>query len=635
MDQTIPKLLKRVVDAYPALTAQYSRNKAGRFDEISYSSLYSHVLNCAAGLLSLGHTRGDHVGIISDNRKEWLQSSIAIMAIGAADVPRGSDATSRDVSYILSFAECRTVFLENDAQVVKVLENRDNLPDLSTVIMYDTISAEREKELSKKKIKAYTFQDILDRGSDFRSKKNGVVEEELEKGTEDELATIIFTSGTTGEPKGVMLSHANFLCQLPPLRERIELSPGDRALCVLPVWHSFERECEYVILDRAGGIVYSKPIGSILLADFVLMNPTLMPSVPRIWEAVYDGIFRAMRKKGGISLILFSFFVNIAIIHARCARCVHANNPVFSLIRRYTNQVLCVIPWLLLSPLRALGDLLVFRKIRAKLGTRFVEGVSGGGALPPNIDEFFWAVGVAVYEGYGLTETAPVVAVRPYRNPVFGTIGKPLDCCEVRIVDDEGKDLPSGVKGTVLVRGKNVMQGYYRKPELTSQVLSSDGWFDTGDLGLKTRNGEIILRGRKKDTIVLRGGENIEPTPIEMKINESRFIAMSVVLGQDQRYLGALLVVNRDELISWADNNALDTRDFTKLLEEPQVQKLYETEIAELINSKNGFRLFERINRFALLEKPFEQGVTLSAKQEIMRYKLEEVYGKQIKSLFP
>ena len=254
--------------------------------------------------------------------------------------------------------------------------------------------------------------------------------------------------------------------------------------------------------------------------------------------------------------------------------------------------------------------------------------------MPPNIDNFFWAVGINVVEGYGLTETAPVVAVRPMAHPIFGTIGKPLSCCEVKIVDDSGKETRPGVKGTVMIRGGNVMKGYYRKPELTANVLSSDGWFDSGDLGIKTLSGEIILRGRKKDTIVLRGGENIEPSPIEMKINESHFVAQSVVLGQDQRYLGALIVVNKDMLHGWAAENALEGLSFKELLENVQVRKLYEKEISDLISPKNGFKLFERINRFMLLEKPFETGIELSAKQEIMRYKLDTFYKKEIKQLF-
>lgn len=634
MEITLPKLLRRIAAEHPATVAQYTRNAQGEFDEVSFADFYRIVLDYAAGLKVLGTSRGDHVGLIADNRKEWFHTSMAIMALGAADVPRGCDATVREISYILSFSECRTVVLENGAQVQKILETRAEMPLLKSIIMIDALSGDLLSACRDAHFTVYTYENVISLGSEFRGKNPGAMEAELEKGVADEIATVIFTSGTTGEPKGVMLSHDNFLCQLEELPSRIPLNPGERALCVLPVWHSFERMCEYVIINAAGGIIYSKPIGSILLADFVKMNPALMPSVPRIWESVYDGIYRAMRKKGGISLALFSFFVSVALVHARCERAVKGLRPIFHPRQRLTGILWGSLPWLALNPLRALGNLLVFTKIQAKLGKNFVGGVSGGGALPPNIDEFFWAVGINVVEGYGLTETAPVVSVRPFSRPVFGTIGTPISCCEVKIVDDRGKEVACGVKGTVMIRGRNVMKGYYNKGELTARVLSSDGWLDTGDLGLKTRAGEIILRGRKKDTIVLRGGENIEPTPLEMKINESRYISQSVVMGQDQRYLGALIVVNRDELVGWAEENALETGDFTALLAHPQVKRLYETEIADLISAKNGFKLFERINRFALLEKPFEQGIELSAKQEIMRYRLNDLYRKDIKQLF-
>jgi long-chain acyl-CoA synthetase len=634
MDQTLPKLLRRVASEHPGVPAQYTRLPDGNFEPLAYRDCYEASLDFAAGLLSLGHGRGDHIGLIADNRKEWLQASMGIMAIGAADVPRGCDATERDLSYILSFAECRTAVLENEVQLAKVLSCRDSLPQLSRAVLMDPAGPDAVARAAKAGVDVDTYAGLVERGRAFRAASPGAAEAELEKGEWDEIATLIFTSGTTGEPKGVMLSHGNFLCQLDELPERIVLFPGERALCVLPVWHSFERMCEYVIVNGAGGIVYSKPIGSVLLADFAKTNPALMPSVPRIWESVYDGIFRAMRKTGGISWVLFSFFVEVAILESRLQRCVSGRKPVFSLSRRWLECVLALVPCLLLWPIKALGALLVFRKIRAKLGTSFRGGVSGGGALPPNIDEFFWAVGINIVEGYGLTETAPVVAVRPFTRPTFGTIGTPISCCEAKIVDEAGKELPVGVKGTVMIKGANVMKGYYRRDDLTAKVLSPDGWLDTGDLGFKTRDGQIILRGRKKDTIVLRGGENIEPLPLEMKINESRYVSQSVVLGQDQRYLGALLVVNRDELVAWAEENAIETGDFAALLAHPQVRKLYESEIAELVSPKNGFKMFERINRFALLEKPFEPGVELSAKQEIMRYKLDSLYKKEIKGLF-
>ena len=634
MDTTLPKLLKRIATEHPVIPAQYSKDSSGDFKPISYREFYALTLDFAAGLLSIGHVRGDHNGLIADNRKEWLHASMGIMSIGAADVPRGTDATVGELGYILSFAECRTAVLEGESVAQKVLQCRGQLPYLSTLIFFDLPSPARVEELRSTGYIIIGYDELIARGREWRARTAGAVEAELGKGTAEELGTIIFTSGTTGEPKGVMLSHGNFLCQLEDLSRRIVLNPGDRALCVLPVWHSFERLCEYVILSGVAGIVYSKPIGSILLADIANMNPQLMPSVPRIWESVYDGIYRLMRKTGGATWILFNFFVNVAILDSRLSRRVFARGPVFSRAARIRDAALFVMPWLLLWPLKALGGLLVFRKIRAKLGTNFREGVSGGGALPPNIDEFFWAVGITIVEGYGLTETAPVVAVRPYDRPIFGTIGKPISCCEAKIVDDTGTECPVGVKGTVLIRGANVMKGYYRKPELTAKVLSPDGWLDTGDLGFKTLSGEIILRGRKKDTIVLRGGENIEPAPIEMKINESRYVAQSVVLGQDERYLGALIVVNRDELLSWAKENSIEGTSITSLLADPSVQKLYDGEVAELVSQKNGFKLFERINHIALLEKPFETGVELSAKQEILRYRIPDLYKKEIRRLF-
>ena len=635
MDLTVPKLLKRIASEYPDIPGQYSKNKTtGAFEPILFKDYYSMVLDFAAELLSLGHSRGDHIGLIADNRKEWLHSSMAIMAIGGADVPRGCDATSHEISYILSFSGCTTVILENDAQIQKILDNRAALSLVKTLIVFDMPTEERCNAIRSSGFTLLDYSSILESGSAYRKAHPGAVEAELEKGSGDELATIIFTSGTTGEPKGVMLSHSNFMSQLEELPKRIILFPGDRALCVLPVWHSFERLCEYVILYSASAIIYSKPIGSILLADIAMMNPHLMPSVPRIWESVYDGIYRLMRKTGGITWILFNFFVSVAIVDSRFGRRVMGQAPIFSRSQRFTDLLLFFIPFILLWPLKALGGVLVFKKIRAKLGTNFRLGVSGGGALPPNIDDFFWAVGVSILEGYGLTETAPVVAVRPLGKPVFGTIGKPLSCCEVKVVDDDGIELSPGEKGSVMIRGSNVMKGYYQKDELTTKVLSSDGWLDSGDLGYKTYTGELVLRGRKKDTIVLRGGENIEPTPIEMKINESRYIAQSVVLGQDQRYLGALLVVNKDEVIAWATANAIEEPVYSRLLENAQVKKLFETEVADLVNSRNGFKMFERINRIALLEKPFETGVELSAKQEIMRYKLNDLYKKEIKVLF-
>lgn len=632
-DKTLPKLLRRIARTYPEIKAQYSKNAGDTFVPVSYAEYYNSVLDFAAALLSFGYSRGDHIGLISDNRKEWQYASMGIMAIGAADVPRGCDATAKEISYILSFAGCRLAVIENSAQILKIVEHKDSMPELTRCILFDDPSEKAREAAAGVSLELVTFRDAVERGKIWRTENPGAVENELEKGGEEDIATIIFTSGTTGEPKGVMLSHDNFLSQLEELPERIVLNPGQTAISILPVWHAFERLVEYVILVSAAGIIYSKPVGSILLADIAKMNPNLMPSVPRIWESVYDGIFRAMRKTGGVTWVLFSFFVRIALMESACGRAVMGNGPLMHRWQRPVGLVLGLIPWLLLKPLYALGNLLVYRKIRLKLGNAFIGGVSGGGALPPAIDEFFWAIRVKVVEGYGLTETAPVVAVRAIPNPVFGTIGTPISCCSVKIVDENNRELPPGQKGSVLVKGRNVMKGYYKRPDLTARVLSPDGWFDTGDIGLKTINGEIILRGRKKDTIVLRGGENVEPLPIEMKINESRFIEASMVIGQDQKCLSALIVPAKEEIKAWAAENGI-TGSYREILDNQEVKKLIDAEVAEYVSARNGFRPFERINRTALLEKSFEPGVELSAKQEIMRFKVLEIYKKEVKELF-
>lgn len=636
-DITMPQLLQQITKKYPDITAQYSKDKQGDFIPLSYSDVFDRVLSFAGGLLSLGIARGDRVGLIADNRKEWYHASMGIMAIGAADVPRGCDATEQDLVRILSFAECTSAVIENRDQFIKILKNQQQFPLLKTLIVFDPFDIQDEElkaigDISRFTI--YSYDEIIERGMASRKEHPEAIEQELEKGSDTEVATIIFTSGTTGEPKGVMLTHKNFAVQLDDLQTRVILHRGEKAIVVLPVWHSFERLCEYVILASAAGMVYSKPVGSILLADIAKTNPALFPSVPRIWESVYTGVFKAMKQAGGIKQKLFNFFVAVGLFHAHHARNVTGQNPHFVPYTKITRPIISFVPYILSLPLYALGNVLVFKKIRAKLGTSFRQGVSGGGALPPNIDAFFWAIGISVTEGYGLTETAPVVSVRPLGRPVFGTIGKPLSCTEVKIVDDNGKELPVGQLGTVMIRGTSVMKGYYKRQDLTDAVIDKDGWFDSGDLGLKTIDGELILRGRKKDTIVLRGGENIEPVPIEMKLQESPFIAQAVVLGQDQRFLGALIVADEAEVKSYAAEQGLAADSLSELLEKPEIKKLFDQQIASLINHENGFKLFERINRFALLAKPFEAGVELSAKQDVMRYKITSLYSKQISALF-
>lgn len=639
LEQTLPKLFRKSAEKYPEFSAQLFRTKDGTYAETNYHDCYQKALDFSGALLKFGVKRGDKIGLIADNRREWEQADMGLLAIGAIDTPRGCDASEKDLSYILSFSEVEYVIAENEAQVKKIINIRPKVPTLRAVVSFDEIDSSVEKQLADANLRYHLFEDLQKLGHEWRKENPDVVEQELEKGQWDDLATIIFTSGTTGTPKGVMLSHGNILTQLDEVTERIFLNPGERALCVLPVWHAFQRAVEYVILSQGGTLCYSKPIGSVLLQDLQKLDPYLLPAVPRVWEAVYDGIWRKMRKTGGLVYIMFRFFVAESMLWCSIDRKLRRKNSRFG--RDYLGfwWPVLVLPWLLLYPIKMLGNLLVFRKIRAMLGKNFRSGIAGGGAYPENIDKFFWAVGVKVCEGYGLTETAPIVCVRPIVDPVMRNVGTPLRGMQVRVVDDDGIILGRCKKGNLQIKGGCVMQGYYKRPDLTDKVMTVDGWFDTGDIAILTVDGEIQLRGRKKDTIVLLGGENIEPLPIESKIKESRFVTSAVVFGtnekgEDQRYLTAIILPNQDELASYAEENGIQADTYEKLVETEAIQKLIENEVAEAVNSKNGFKAYERINKIALITKPFEVGVEMSAKQEIMRYRIAEIYKDKIAKMY-
>lgn len=632
MHQTIPKMLQSIVGAYPDNDAQLWKDPNGQYTPTTFKGLYDEVLTFAAGLKELGVRRSDHVGLISDNRREWLISDLAILSLGAADVPRGRDAMPHELQYILSFSECRVSLAENRQQTEKILALTEDLPLLEHIIVMDSDTAELAEVQGK--ITVHSFNEIMDSGASYLGAHGRLdIEREIEEGDIEDIATIIFTSGTTGEPKGVMLTHHNFVFQIEQVEKVVDVGPEDRWLSVLPVWHSFERILQYVAVGTASSIAYSKPIGKIMLQDFKKANPTWMGSVPRIWESVKQGVYASVKKKSPVARGLFHFFVWVGSSHAKAEDLVCNRTPKFRK-RFYPLDILIgILPYLLLFPLKRLGNILVFKTIKQKLGTRFVAGVSGGGSLPVSVDNFFRAIGITLLDGYGLTETAPVIGIRSYFHQIPNTVA-PLPETEIAILDEQHKPAAPGTKGVIYARGPQVMKGYYKRPDLTRAILSEDGWLNTGDLGMWTHSGEYTICGRAKDTIVLSGGENIEPVPIEARLRESEYIEQAVVIGQDKKYLSALIVPDSKQLELFLKNQSVPYMSRGELIDMPIVQELIQEEISSKISSKTGFKPFELIVRFRLIRASFEIGKELSAKQEVKRHVIQEAYAKEIAEMY-
>ncbi len=628
---TVPKRFRAAARIHAEIPALMVKDEEGNFQNITYKEVYKTVAALGTGLHKLGIKRNDHVAIISDNRKEWILTDLALLGIGAIDVPRGSDSTADEISYILAHSESSVVFAENAAQVKKILAKKKEIPALEKIIVFSEIETLTKKEIESNSI--ISFDDILDISTKEYEAHPDFFDEEVSKGSIEDIATLIYTSGTTGTPKGVMLHHGSFIFQLDRVYDYINIKEGHKFLSILPVWHSFERAVEYIILNAGGTLAYSKPIGAIMIPDMAQVQPQWMASVPRIWEGVRASIFRNINKEGGAKKALFTFFVSTGTSWVYLYNMFTGRLPNFRRRLKWLDITLSVIPLILLTPFKLLGDVLVFSKIKAKLGGKFIAGISGGGALPPYVDQFFQAAGILLLEGYGLTETGPVLAVRKEKHPVGSTVGPLFPDVEYRIIDKKGELKGPGEKGTLYVKSDQVMKGYYKMPEATAEVLK-DGWLNTGDICIMTYHKEVRIIGRSKETIVLMGGENIEPVPIEDKLNASEAILQNVVLGQDKKFLGALIVPDMEKIVEVAAEMGINYIQPEELLSDPEIEEYIHNEIQAQVNTKMGFKPFECIFRFKILSKPFEVGKELTQTLKTRRDVVNRMYEKEIKELF-
>ncbi len=608
---------------------------------LTYAQLYQQIQQFAAGLQALGivpELDSDgipkRVALFADNSPRWMIADQGIMTAGAANVVRSAQAERDELLFILTESGCVALVLE-DLKTLQKLRSReahlDSLPIELVVLLSD------EQPPTDETLKVLNFSQVMAIGSNHP----------LQPITHnrDTLATLMYTSGTSGKPKGVMLTHGNLLHQVTTYGAVLVPEPGWRVLSILPTWHAYERSVEYFILSQGCTQIYTN-LRSVK-KDLKQFKPNLMVGVPRLWESIYEGVQKQFREQPESKQRLVKNFLSVSqryIEARRLAQGVSLDNLNPSAIERLSASIQAAVLW----PVHQLADKLVYQKVREATGGQINQVISGGGSLARHLDNFFEIIGVEVLVGYGLTETSPVTNVRrPYHNVRYSS-GIPMLETEIRIVDPETrKPLPTGQKGLVLIRGPQVMQGYYKNPEATAKAIDSEGWFDSGDLGWVTPQNDLVLTGRAKDTIVLTNGENIEPQPIEDACLRSPYIDQIMLVGQDQRSLGALIVPNLETLQQWADSQNLslslpqsDTSASGEHkavgLDSKEVQNLFRSELNREVQNRPGYRPDDRIGTFRLILEPFSQeNGMMTQTLKIRRPVVTERYRDIINGMFP
>ncbi len=586
----------------------------GKYKEkITYSELADLIAKVSFAFRNYGLLKGDVVTVISENSPRWLVADQGLMRLGAINAVRGINSPSVELDYIIKHSNSVGLIVQSK----EVWLNLNNKEELKKRLKF-IINLEDEQFES-----LISWSQFINAGEKENS-QNTVIENSNPK--IDDVATILYTSGTTGKPKGVPLTHANFLHQIINLAYIADPEPGTSVLSVLPIWHSYERSAEYFFFSCGCSQYYTIP--KFLKDDITQIKPVVMATVPRLWEAIHDGFFQALKKMPSKKQKLIKFLIKNSSVFKRSLRKIRnfdINQITFkskipllaSVISRY--------------PLHKLSTIVVWPNILRQLcGEKLKFPINGGGALPEHVDLFFESLGVDVLVGYGLTETSPVLTCRRRELNVRGSSGQPLAFTEIKIVnDDKKKILKFREVGKILVKGPQVMKGYLNNELATKEVLSKDGWFDTGDLGFLIPNGSLFITGRSKDTIVLSSGENIEPNPLETEILSSEFINQIQLVGQDKKCLTALVVPNV-ELVK----NKFVEEDLSELNLNKNIGTFFKSQINNLLKSRLGARSEEQILDCYFADAfTLENGLlTQTLKQK--RKEIEKKYSLQIENMY-
>ncbi len=592
-----------IAELFDHLTAKYGRETrpmflsktSGSYTGIGYAEVRARVESFTAGLASLGLKRGERVAIIAENRLEWVLSDQAIAALGAVSVPVYPTMSARQTEFIFVDAGVRFAIVSNQFQLNKVVRLRERARSLELIVVMNGKGSAGEPGIMD-------FSAVMQRGDDLLRNDAECVSRSRRRVKPSDLLTIIYTSGTTGNPKGVMLTHANLVSNIIASARVIDFGPSDVLLSFLPLSHTFERMAGYYTAVACGATVaFAESVESVR-ENMLEVRPTIITTVPRLFERLHGRVIKTVEAGPFVQRRIFRWAIRTGREYAM-ARRRGSVTPSH-------------------AAKRAVADALVFAKLRERTGGRMRFFVSGGAALAREFGEFFEAFGLTILEGYGLTESSPVIAVNRLGHHRFGSVGQPIPGVEVKI----------DVDGEILARGPNIMKGYWKQPEATSQAVDREGWLHTGDIGVLDAEGFLYITDRKKNLFVSSGGKNIAPQPIENLFLSSRFIEQFMLVGDRRTYLTALIVPDFEALREYAEARKIRCDSNTELARHPQIRMLIEQDIGQIQKDLSGY---ERVRRFTLLDKPFtvEEG-ELTPTQKVRRKIVEERYAHLIEEMY-
>jgi long-chain acyl-CoA synthetase len=567
----------------------------GAWTPLSAEDFGERTRGLALGLALLGVDRDDRVAILSENRPEWPMTDFATLSLGALSVPIYTSYLAPQVEYILRDSLAKVVVVSSAVELQKVVDVRDRCRELKHVIVLDHVPWSAGK--------AIPFATVVQKGLAALRADPDAFEERASSVLPGDLATMIYTSGTTGEPKGAILTHENFVSNVAACSALFDVTGDTSALSFLPLSHVFERMVDYLFFSRAATITYAESIEK-LSESFLEVRPQCFAAVPRVYEKMLMRVQASVEKAPALRRAIFSWAVSTGV---RRLGVVGAGKA----------------PGVFLRLKAALADRLVFGKIKARLGGRFRFAISGGAPLSRDVAEFFWAAGIEVYEGYGLTETSPVLACNRPGEWRLGTVGRAIPGVTLLLASD----------GEVLAKGPNVMEGgYWRKPEETASVFDAEGWFLTGDIGSLDADGFLTLTDRKKEILINAYGKNIAPAPIEAALRSVRYVSSAVLIGDRRKFLSALIVPNFEKLEAWALSSGVKFRDHAALVKNPKVLSL----VKQAIDILNGDEPHERqIRAFTLLTDDFTiEGGELTPTMKIKRRVIAEKYKDVIDKMY-